>query len=336
MYHTFFGIQSDPFSMAADPKVLFLNWQHREALAGLVYSILSHRGLVVLTGEAGTGKTTLLSRACEHIPQSRIQRSVILHSTLNTEDFLELTLADFGVADVPPSKAQRLLCLKRALLAGDRQGKISVLIIDEAHKLSLEVLEEVRLLGNLEQDGAKLLQIALAGQNELNEMLERHDLRQLKQRIAVRLKLDPLSAGEIERYIEYRWQKSGGERHPFSRPAMDCIIQWSRGIPRVINSICDNSLLIAFAQDSRSITDAHVREACTDLRLVRDGASPATASVSRPVAAAPAAGKESSIGPIFGQAGAPTGEPCAAAPEAESRLKRWFGRGHQFGNAKVS
>jgi general secretion pathway protein A len=336
MYHAFFGVESDPFSMAADPKLLFLNERHREVLAGLYYSILAQRGLVVLTGDAGTGKTTLLSRACAYVPEPRLQRSVILHSTLDANDFLELTLADFGVAQIPQSKAQRLLCLQRAVIAGHDHGKISVLIIDEAHKLSLEVLEEIRLLGNLDRNGTKLLQIVLAGQNELNGMLERHDLRQFKQRIAVRLHLYPLCGAEMERYIDYRWKKSGGAQHPFSPAAMDGIVRWSRGIPRMINSICDNSLLIAFAQDCRSVTGEHVREACTDLHLLNSETSLQAVSASTPAADAPALANGSAAKPLLRQAGMPVLERYALAAESESWLKRWLRIGSQPRKAKVS
>ncbi len=186
MYYRFFGLVRNPFSMTPDPAFLYMSTQHREALAGLTYAILGQKGFLVLTGEAGTGKTTLLARVLQHLPANRIQSSVILNPTLSTAEFLEMTLLDFGITDVPSSKAQRLLKLQQLLLQADRQKKICALIIDEAHKLSPDVLEEIRLLGNFEQSDHKLLQILFLGKSELGDLLNRSDLRQLKQRIASR------------------------------------------------------------------------------------------------------------------------------------------------------
>src|ERR1017187_3741288 len=192
MYCKFFGLDKKPFNMTPDPAFLFLTAQHREALVGLTYSILERKGFVVLTGDAGTGKTTLLTRVLQHMPETKVQSSVILNPTLTPAEFLELALLDFGIPEVPASKAQRLVKMQKLLLEGHREGRISTLVIDEAHKLSLDVLEEVRLLGNFEQDDQKLLQILLVGQSELSDLLERSDLRQLKQRIALRFTIEPL------------------------------------------------------------------------------------------------------------------------------------------------
>src|SRR5882724_2031209 len=164
MYTESFGLRKKPFSLTPDPEFLFLTEQHREALVGLTGAILQRRGFVVLTGDAGTGKTTLLARVLQFLPASRLQFSVILNTTLTPSEFLELALLDFGVTNVPPSKAQRLWKLKNLLLQGEREGKVSALIVDEAHKLSPEVLEEIRMLGNFEEADEKLLQILLVGQ----------------------------------------------------------------------------------------------------------------------------------------------------------------------------
>src|SRR5438552_2332399 len=246
MYNQFFGLQKAPFSMTPDPALLFMPPQHREALAGLTYAILNRKGFAVLIGDAGTGKTTLLSRILRSLPKSRIHSSVILNPTLTANEFLEMALMDFGITEVPPSKAQRLASLHRLLLQNHTENKVSVLIIDEAHKLSPVLLEEVRLLSNFEFAEEKLLQIVLSGQNELGDVLNEHHLRQLKQRISVRLALGPLAKHEVEQYIHYRWTKCGGAPAiPFSAEALKAIASWSQGIPRLINSICDNALTAA-------------------------------------------------------------------------------------------
>src|SRR5262249_7615262 len=160
-------------------------------------------------------------------------------------EFLEMVMLDFGIREIPASKALRLAKLQGFLMEGHRTGSISALIIDEAQKLSTELMEEVRLLGNLDTADQKLLQIVMAGQSELDAVLGREELRQLKQRVAVRLSLKPLGASEVEQYIRYRWVQAGGKpEHPFSEPAVSAIYRWSKGIPRLINSICDNSLLV--------------------------------------------------------------------------------------------
>ena len=236
-------------------------------MAGLTYAILARKGFVVLTGNAGTGKTTLLTRILEHLPESRIQSSVIVNPTLTPSEFLEATLLDFGFEDIPSSKAQRIAKLQRFLVRGNREGKITALIVDEAHKLSLEVIEEIRLLGNFESADQKLLQILLVGQSELDDLLNRESLRQFKQRISLRLAIEPLSGTEIEQYIQYRWMKAGGNKPPFSAAAIVCIGQASQGIPRVINVLCDNTLMQAFGEESASVEARHVLAVCREMQF---------------------------------------------------------------------
>jgi general secretion pathway protein A len=286
MYHQFFGLTKDPFSMTPDPAFLFLTAPHREALAGVTYAILHRKGFVVLTGDAGTGKTTLLTRIFQSIPTSRVRFSVVLNPTLTPSEFLELALLDFGITDIPASKAQRLTLLQQFLIDAHRKQQVAVLVVDEAHKLPPDVLEEIRLLSNFELAETKLLQIVLAGQTELGEVLNRQDLRQLKQRIAVRLYIHPLSATGVEHYIKHRWEKAGAIRpHPFNSDAVALIAEYSRGIPRLVNAICDNALMLAYAEHGNTITRQHIGEVAGDLDLLDSPGRPIRAALSSRTAA---------------------------------------------------
>jgi len=269
MYYQFFGLHKNPFSMTPDPEFLFLTPQHREALAGLTYAIMGQKGFLVLTGDAGTGKTTLLARVLRHLPASRIQASVILNPVLTAAEFLEMTLLDFGITEVPASKAQRLSKLRELLVTAEREKRICALIVDEAHKLSPEVLEEIRLLGNFERSDHKLIQILFLGQTELADMLNRNDLRQLKQRIAARFSIGAMADSEVAQYIQYRWKKAGGsEAAPFTAESLGRIAQFAKGIPRIINAICDNALIQAFGENAAMVEGRHVWESCAALDLL--------------------------------------------------------------------
>lgn len=270
MYTSFFNLKKDPFNVAADPSFLFLSASHREALAGLQYGLLARKGFILMTGDAGTGKSTLIARIRAYLSSDRLLLSVVTNPTVTPTEFLELTLMDFGVRDIPASKAQRLRVLHELLLRTHESGKIVALIVDEAQKLSREVLEEIRLLGNFDHGRHKLLQIVLVGQNELNDVLHREDLRQLRQRVAVRLTIEPLSDAVVEDYIRYRWSRAGGQTHPFMPEAVSSVAHHSRGIPRLINTICDNALLLAFADSSYSVTATHIYDACSNLDLLKN------------------------------------------------------------------
>ena len=268
MYKDLFGLQKLPFNLTPDPAFLFLPPKHREALAGLTYSILERRGFVVLTGDAGTGKTTLINSVLSRLPADRVESSIILNPTLTATEFLESVLLDFDISDVPASKAQRLWKLQEFLARTHHQNRYAVLIIDEAHKLSPEVLEEVRLLGNFESTAEKFLQILLLGQSELDDVLKRQDLRQFKQRIALRLYIDPLNPSETSQYIRFRWAKAGGrDDPPFTPDALAAIIQCAQGIPRLINSVCDSALLMAYADESPLVGSNYVRAAAANLAM---------------------------------------------------------------------
>ena len=268
MYTAFFGLAKKPFNMTPDPAFLFLTDQHREALAGLTYAILDRKGFLALSGMAGSGKTTLLSWVLQKLPVSQVQSSVILNPSLTPEEFLEMAMLDFGIPDIPDSKARRIWKLHQFLLQGKQDGKVSVLIVDEAHKLTPELLEEIRLLGNFECADEKLLQVVLIGQSELDEVLNRPDLWQLKQRLSIRLSLQPLAESEVERYVQHRWNVAGGKTAPpFSPAAVVKLAKWSKGIPRLINSICDSALVLAFADVASCVGPEHIDEAARDLRL---------------------------------------------------------------------
>lgn len=275
MYLESFGLKKKPFSLTSDPSMLYFTDSHREALAVLCYGLLERKGLILLLGHAGTGKTTLVARAVLGLPPSRVQFASIVNPTMTAAEFMETVLLGFGIRDIPASKPQRLVRLERHLLETQMDGKIAALIVDEAHKLNADELEEVRLLGNLERRSEKLLQIILAGQNELAALMNREDCVQLKQRVSLRVSLRPLTPAEVGQYIACRWARAGGkQRAPFSAQAVDLIARVSQGIPRLINVVCDNALLAAFGEESRVVEASHVSQSCLELDLL-DGVSSA-------------------------------------------------------------
>jgi general secretion pathway protein A len=279
MYTSFFGLQKLPFNLTPDPEFLYLTPKHREALTGLQYAVLSRKGFVVLTGDAGTGKTTLLAAVINQLPAGKVLSSIVLNPTLTPSEFIELLMLDFGITDVPASKAQRLWKLQGFLLDAHRSDRTAIVVIDEAHKLSPEVLEEIRLLGNYEYGADKFLQIVLLGQCELEDLLDRHELRQFKQRIALRLYIDPLTDAETPDYIKFRWATAGGTGEPpFTPEAIAGVVRWSRGIPRLINSICDSALLMAFGDACPQVGAHHIREAAMNLALIPALAAPSTSA----------------------------------------------------------
>jgi general secretion pathway protein A len=323
MYTAFFGLSKKPFNMTPDPAFLYLTEQHREALAGLTYAILDQKGFLALSGMAGAGKTTLLAWVLKKLPVTKVQSSVILNPTLTPSEFLEMAMLDFGITDIPESKAHRLWTLQKFLLKGQREDKVSVLIVDEAHKLSPEVLEEIRYLGNFESAEAKLLQVVLVGQSELDDLLSRPELWQFKQRISVRLSLEPLGAAEVGEYIGHRWQVAGGQQPaPFTSDAVINVAKWSKGIPRLINSISDNALVQAFADCSRTVSAEHVRMAARDLLLIERQIA-LVPPVPVPHASPPPRG----IAPIIVHPfKLNTLEQYAPKPAKQSILARWAGR----------
>jgi len=268
MYESFFGLANAPFSLVPDPECIHLTAQHADAISGLAFGVLARKGYLVLTAEAGLGKTTALRALSQLLAESNVVSSLIFSPTLTPSEFLELAMLNFGLPEVPASKARRLKMLEKFLVAADAEGKTAALIVDEAHQLSADLLEEVRLLGNFETGSRKLLQIVLVGQNQLNDQLNLPQLWQLKQRITLRMSLRPLDRQAVEEYIRFRWGKArGADPTPFSSAAIDAIANWSKGVPRLVNVICDNALLVAFSESSRSVDVQTVREACQELSL---------------------------------------------------------------------
>lgn len=265
MYEKYFGLVEHPFRMSPSPDYLMMTQGHREALAGLAYGILSNKGLIVLVGDAGTGKTTVLKQALRTLP---IKVSFIVNPSVEPVEFLELAMSGFGITDIPSSKSGRLIQFEEFLSSAAESGDSSLLVVDEAQLLPVATLEELRMLTNLETEGRRMLQIVLSGQHELRTILNRQDLRQIKQRIALRLTLKPLeNADEVGRYMAHRWARAGGGKLPFEPEAVEAVAFCSSGIPRVVNAICDNALLSAFAQGANMISEAIVAEVATELDL---------------------------------------------------------------------
>jgi general secretion pathway protein A len=263
MYLSFFGIAEKPFAITPDPRYLYLSARHADALAHLVYGINEAGGFIQLTGEVGTGKTTTIRSLLARAPKNA-EIALILNPRLSPGEFL-LTLCEelgMGPDDNAPGNTKELVdLLNRYLLRAHAQGRRVVLIVDEAQNLSPEVLEHIRLLTNLETETQKLLQIILIGQPELRKLLAREDLRQLAQRITGRYHLDPLSRLETAAYVRHRMRVAGATADIFSRGALREVYNVSRGIPRVINIICDRALLGAYTQDLHQVPAALVRRA---------------------------------------------------------------------------
>ncbi|MGH9435740.1 MAG: ExeA family protein [Terriglobia bacterium] len=283
MYLEYFGLERNPFSLTPDPRFLFLTERHREALAILIFAVLERKGFLVLTGKAGTGKTTLIRKLLLSIPAASAHFSLVIHPTLTASELLETVLMDFGVREINASKAGRLSQLRELLLNADRAGKTCVLVIDEAHLLSPEAMEEIRLLSNFETTERKLLQIVLAGQEELSGVLNRESMAATRQRIALRIHLEPLSPGDVVHYLRARWARaSGKEPTPFGGDAVEAVARFSRGLPRLINSLCDGALINACGRRTKQIGSKQIEEVAADLQLTPAAAAPAAIAVPKP------------------------------------------------------
>jgi general secretion pathway protein A len=268
MYNAFFGFAQNPFTMSPDPSFLFRSSQHEEALANLIYGVQSRKGFVVLTGEVGTGKTTMLECLRDFLHSQQIAFASLFNSRLTVEQFFELLSYDLELQCNRHSKTEVLLALNNMLLERAGVGRTTVLIVDEAHNLEWDVLEEIRLLGNLENRRGKLLQIILAGQQELDRKMEAPEFRQLKQRIALRCALRGFDLNDAVAYINSRMARAGlPDQTVFSAELMSEICLRTQGIPRLINAVCDNLLLNCFALETRIATLEMLDEVSADMRL---------------------------------------------------------------------
>jgi general secretion pathway protein A len=272
MYKAFFGLTKNPFNMSPDPSFLFRSAQHEEALANLIYGVQSRKGFIVLTGEVGTGKTTMLECLRDFLNAQQIAFASLFNSRLTVEQFFELLAYDLDLRCNRLSKTETLLSLNNMLLERASVGRTTVLIVDEAHNLEWDVLEEIRLLGNLENRRGKLLQIILAGQQELDRKLDAPEFRQLKQRISLRCALRGFDLDETVAYVNSRMARAGLDDQKVIPPQLlEEIHHRAQGIPRLINAICDNLLLTAFALESRTATLEMLDEVTADMRLEYPG-----------------------------------------------------------------
>src|SRR6202046_2473605 len=246
MYRQFFGMNDSPFGTCPDPRFLYMTPQIQEALACLQYGIAARKGFVVMTGEVGTGKTTLLKTVLSSFSKGRVSTAFVFNPRLDVLDFLEFVLTDFGIEPTTRTKSGMLLQLNRWLIERFRMEETCVVVVDEAQNLSWELLEEIRLLTNLETSSEKLLQIVLSGQPELEEKLRHPSVRQLRQRVSLWCRTQALTESQTHAYVAERLRIAGASWSLFSLEALDLIHRASRGIPRIINLLCEHSLIMAY------------------------------------------------------------------------------------------
>jgi general secretion pathway protein A len=270
MYKAFYNLKRNPFEITPDPSFLFPTGRHNEALAALYYGVRRRKGFVVLTGEVGTGKTLLLRCLLQSLKQSKdVAYAYIFNGRLSPIEFLQYIVSDLGLPSTSKNKGELLLQIAHYVIARSEKKLTTVLVVDEAHHLSTEILEEIRLLSNLETADEKLLQILLVGQPELDDQLDSPALRQLKQRVALRSRLVPLDSEETKGYIQRRLYLAGSP-HPavlFPPETIAAVYQHSQGLPRLINTICENALIAGYARQMSSISPDIIDDIATDFRL---------------------------------------------------------------------
>ena len=265
MYLEFYGLKQAPFDITPNPRFLFHSSKHREAFNHLLYGIRERKGFVQLTGEVGAGKTTLCRALLEQL-DGKFSTALILNPVLSGDELMKAIATEFGLDVKGRDRLETVSAIGEFLLKQIEHGKETVLIIDEAQNLTEELLEQVRLLSNIETDDRKLLQIVLMGQPELRDRLNSPRLKQLRQRITVRFHLAPLTRVEVAQYIEHRLHVSGGQGKPvFTIPALWRIYNYSGGIPRLVNAVCDKALLASFVQRSHRVTFTMVGRAIREL-----------------------------------------------------------------------
>ncbi|MGD9902413.1 MAG: ExeA family protein [Vicinamibacterales bacterium] len=293
MYRDYYGLTERPFDLTPDPRYLYLTRMHREALAAVQYAITARRGIALVVGEAGTGKTTILRAALRALKGQRIRHTSLNNPTLTRDEFLQFLTRAYGLrAETSGSKVDVLAALTAKLGRYHAARTAAVLVVDEAQSLPYDLLEEIRLLANIETSAAKLLQVVLVGQPELGERLNEASLRQLKQRVAIRVQLAPLDLRDTSSFIAGRLRVAGGQPAAIFTPrAVEAIYSFSGGIPRTINVVCDNALLAGFATDARPIGPEVIEEVARDLDLSArvESARLELVEPPRPVAATPAA-----------------------------------------------
>ncbi len=273
MFNEYYHLKEEPFRLTPDPRFLHMAEPHRAALNALLYGVAMRKGLAVVTGPVGCGKTTLLHTLLELLAQGRVSKAefasaIIVNPTLSRDEFFELLLDEFEITCPSPSKSQRLLALEKIFRNIDRRGGTCVLFIDEAHLLSIELLEEIRLLSNIDTHSGKLLQVILSGQVELFQILDKPETRALKQRIATRCQIRALSFPETQLYIADRLRAAGlTGPDPFSSQALEVVYRYGQGVPRLINLICDGCLCIGFQAQRNIIEPDIVHEAANALDL---------------------------------------------------------------------
>jgi general secretion pathway protein A len=268
MYKKFFGLKENPFNVNPDPRYLYLTPNTQEALACLTYGIETRKGFILLTGEVGTGKTTLINKLLEWLHKERVFTAFVFNPRLSVSQFFDFMMADFGIPCESRQKGQMLLKLNQWLLDRYQAGERAVLVVDEAQNLSPQMLEEIRLLTNLETSTEKLLQIVLSGQPELEQKLNQPQLRQLRQRITLRAKTRQLTLEETLGYIQERMHIAGAENPDiFSLEAVEAVHRYARGIPRVTNLLCEHALVSSFVDQKNPVPAEIVEEVARDFDL---------------------------------------------------------------------
>ena len=266
MYCEFYGFRESPFTITPNPRFLFMSDHHREAFAHLIYAVENRAGFVELTGEVGTGKTTLLRTFLNRLESEGHRTALIFNPCLSSLELLKSVNREFGLEWETGSRMDLLQVLNNFLLEQKSAGRSVVLVMDEAQNLPSEVLEQIRLISNLETETDKLIQIVLSGQPELLSVLAREELRQLNQRITVRYHLHPMNFESTRRYIDHRMELAGCYRAAqFSVPALKRIFRFSGGVPRLVNVVCDRALLIGFTLESRVISGAMASQAVSEV-----------------------------------------------------------------------